>query len=118
MKAIAIMILCAAMTACAVDVPNASTATDEQGLVCDPNCDPGGQQSTVVALYNLGQAFGYQTAPAWCRYQWQDDQTVYVCSGLFADDGGNQTVVWCNNGDGVHCYWWNCGSPGEPDCHL
>lgn len=113
---IVILMVCAMMTGCAVG--SSQTATDEQGLICDPNCDPGGQQATIVALYNQGLAFGYQTAPAWCRYQWQDDQSVYVCSGLFADDGGNQTVVWCNNGSGVHCYWWNCGGTGEPDCHL
>lgn len=31
---------------------------------------------------------------------------------------GAVEVVWCNNGSGVHCYWWNCGGTGEPDCHL
>jgi hypothetical protein len=66
MKAIAFMVLCV-MTACATDQTVAREGSDEQGVVCDPDCDPANMQTVLNALIGEGQHVGRPAGPAYCR---------------------------------------------------
>lgn len=116
--AILMMLLCA-MTACAADAPNNDpvTSVENQDLVCDPNCDPGGAQPLINAVFNEGQSFGeLESGSMRCHHYaagfdpwgvWH--AAVDECSAIYQDPWGQQYLVDCSSANG--CGTRACGFP-------
>lgn len=121
MKTIAILMMCA--TACAV---SPTTATNERGLICDPNCDPGNFQYLVSQVVGEASGLGTQVPNSLiCRHLeascWPDPDLGEVCtpaddecSAIYQDPWGQQYLVDCSGLYG--CDHAACGWGDQPVC--
>ena len=104
MKTLAIMI-CVAMSACAVDVPN--TASNEQDIICGSNCDPADAQAylrDLVGSYGGGQVAGSRLITTICNAS----GGVSYCNAEFSactDQGCGSYIATCDSLGSQDCWW-------------
>lgn len=115
---IAILTLCI-LAGCA-DEPPPTVAASSQGLVCDPNCDPGNFQYLVSQVVGAAWGLGTQIPGSMQCHHYRedvDDGHVYPahdeCSGIWQDPWGQQYLVHCSNTQG--CDHRACGWPTDPN---
>lgn len=115
-----IMILCAMMMGCAVDAPRA--ATDDQGLVCDPNCDPGNFQALMSAMVGAASGLGSPLGPLYCHvthgYDDNNDPVTWnECENTYQDPWSQRYFIDCADRLGSpNCFALACGQTGQPSC--
>jgi len=114
-----ILMMCA-MAACMV-TSSEDEHVSEQGLVCDPNCDPANMQTVLAALIGEGRHIGQPAGPAYCRVvhgydDYGDPQASNECSNIYQGTG-QQYLVDCADANGpVTCATLACGEPNQPHC--
>lgn len=119
MKAI---FLSMAMTACAVGSPQEQTLTDEQGLICGDNCDPGdAQQYLRDILGGFGGGFGSPVTNTTCQHfpPHTDLAGDYIpahdeCSAVYVDQVHLHYLIDCSSTYG--CDSVPCGESWQPTC--
>lgn len=120
MMKIMIAMVCA-MAACAVE-PTVQTSTTEQGVICDPNCDPANMQYVLAAYINAGQSVGTQVTNPYCRVvrgygEAGDIEQWNECTGLYRNGSGQTYLVDCADRLGsAICGTLACGEAGQQYC--
>lgn len=107
MKTVILIAMCA-MAACAVD----QTSTTEQGLICNPWCDPTDTNYLQQEATRFGESLFYDSvATGWYSCNTGPDGEIpdnLVCSAGFqtcSGAGGRcfQYIAWC---DATRCDWY------------
>ena len=122
MKTMIFAVMLCAMAACATDeVP---TSSNDQGLVCDPNCDPGNFQYLVSQVVGEANGLGEQVGSMECYHYTGGydpiDQHWHTahdeCSATYVDPWGQQYRVSCSSLPSNGCGHYSCGQPGQLPC--
>lgn len=117
--------LCVTMTAC-TGAPDPTESASDQGLICDPDCDPGNFQYLVSQVVGEASGLGTQVSGSLiCRHYEADCfpgtgclPASDECSAIYQDPWGQQYLVDCSSTYG--CDHMACGWPnsGQPQCRY
>lgn len=110
---IMILMLSSVMVACIAQ--SDTIATEGQGLICDPDCDPGGQQFLIDAVGQAGGGLGTQDPGSMvCRTFPASSE----CSAMYRDPWTQRYLVDCAHTSqyGTICDTVPCGYAGQIDC--